>query len=175
MSEDEVTPNEESADVNAPQNEALQRFILSAERYLQWANTPPLAPIEDIHVANLLLLEVYYGLLQLPILPQLSPAKGVRPDQSYQAYFEYRFNDFAVRFYSYIFDPFSNPPSAPVVGDVAEDLTVIYLDLYEGLSLYYAGNVQDALFFWRDSFNQAWGAHLTGCLVALYNYTAGVK
>jgi hypothetical protein len=155
-------------------DETIKRFVDSSERYLQWVNNPALEPLEDLRVARLLLLEIHYQVLLLPEITEVKDVTGVRPDESYQAYFDYRFQGFPVRYYGYTFDPFANPPEDPLVGDVAEDLTLIYLDLYEGLSLYHGGNPSEAVFTWRTSFRRFWGRHLINCQGAIHHFEATI-
>jgi Domain of unknown function (DUF5063) len=156
-------------------DDATKRFVASSERYLQWVNNPALQPTEDVRVARLLLLEIHYQVLLLPEITQIRDVTGVRPDDSYQAYFEYRFQSLPVRYYAFTFDPFANPPEQPLVGDVAEDLTLIYLDLYEGLSLYHGGHPPEAVWTWKTSFKKFWGRHLINSLNAIHHFVSTVN
>ena len=54
----------------------------------------------------------------------------------------------------------------------ADDLADIYRDLKEGLELYEAGHVAEALWEWSQSFNTHWGRHASSALHALQAYAA---
>ena len=153
-------------------DDPIARFVASSERLLQWVNNKALDPDDEARVAYMLLLEINYQLLLLPALQPTKQVQGTRPDDSYQAFFEYRFQQFPLRFYAFSANPFANPPEPSVIGDVAEDITIIYLDLYEGLSLYHGKHVPEAVWFWRESFVQGWGKNLVNAVGALYNFIA---
>lgn len=152
--------------------EQIQRFVGVAEKFLNWINTPARPTGDEIIIATALLLELYYEVMLLPDVDPGQDVTGVRPDASYQQYFEFRFQTLPVRYYGYVFDPLKNPPEPPVVGDLGEDLTNIYLDLYEGLSLYHGGYPQEAVWNWKASFRRFWGRQALSALSALQQYEA---
>jgi len=69
--------------------------------------------------------------------------------------------------YSEVFDPLKVPAEEPVVGSVADDLADIYRDLADGLRLYRAGRMGEALWAWRLNFEFHWGEHASGGIRAL--------
>jgi len=154
------------------QNVPILRFVTCSERYLQWVNTKPDDASDEIQIAYMFLLEINFNLFLLPAGQRTKDVQGVRPDTSYESFFQYRFQDFPVRYYAFAQNPFVEPPEDSLIGDVAEDLTIIYLDLYEGLSLFHGKHVSEAIWFWRESFVQLWGKNLVNALGALYSYLA---
>jgi Domain of unknown function (DUF5063) len=147
-----------------------QRFVSVAEKYLNWVNTPARPADEEVLITIALLLELYYEVMLLPEALPINEVTGVRPDESYQEYFEFRFQMFPFRYFGYVFDPLKNPPEPPVVGDIGEDLTSIYLELYEGLSLYHGGYIAEAVWTWKTSFRNLWGRQLIAALSAVQQY-----
>lgn len=77
--------------------------------------------------------------------------------------------------YSVVFDPFEydplevNPPK-PVMATIADDLTDIYCDLMEGLLLYRAGQIENALCHWHFTYYAHWGRHLSHAQSAIWQY-----
>lgn len=148
-------------------------LVKVAESFLQWANNKALAEKAELAQAQTLLLDLFKLMTKIPYkdLPPNAPVpNGTRPDASYQAYFEQRFGSFPIRYYGYVLNPFANPPEEPLIGDTAEDLTIIYLDLYEGLSIYHSKRVNEAVWFWKETFLRTWGRNIIGVLSTIYNY-----
>ncbi|MBV9719752.1 MAG: DUF5063 domain-containing protein [Candidatus Eremiobacteraeota bacterium] len=77
--------------------------------------------------------------------------------------------------YSVVFDPFEydplevNPPK-PVMATIADDLGDIYNNVKEGLALYRAGQIQNALWHWHFSYYAHWGRHLSNAQPAIWQY-----
>jgi hypothetical protein len=74
----------------------------------------------------------------------------------------------ARRYYREIFDPYSEPSEAEVVGDLIDDFGDIYRELSGGLSEWQAGTRGEALWEWRFGFEGHWGEHATSALRALF-------
>jgi hypothetical protein len=74
--------------------------------------------------------------------------------------------------YQEIFDPYAEPPEAPVTGSLADDLADIFLDLEDGEQLWSAGKFDAAVWNWRFGFESHWGEHVTGALRALHTLAA---
>lgn len=55
-----------------------------------------------------------------------------------------RFKKLPFQYYGVVFDPLQVPPEAPVIGDLADDLADIYVDLKSGLLLWGSGKRADA-------------------------------
>jgi Domain of unknown function (DUF5063) len=81
-----------------------------------------------------------------------------------------RFASCANIVYSEVFDPFEDPPTAPVGGSLLDDLQDLYSDLKAGLVAYDAGYVRGAAWQWRFHFTIHWGEHATSAIRALYWY-----
>ena len=70
-----------------------------------------------------------------------------------------RFSDLPFQYYKTIFDPhdFEEKEKA-IVGDLRDDLSDIYSDLFEGLSAYRKGYKREAIGHWVQSYFFHWGA-----------------
>ena len=70
--------------------------------------------------------------------------------------------------YREVFDPYSDPDDAEVIGDLLDDFSDIFRELNAGLREWHAGNPGSALWNWRFSFESHWGEHATSALRALF-------
>ena len=70
-------------------------------------------------------------------------------------------------FYQEVFDPYRDPPEAPVTGSLADDLAGVYLDLLKGRDHWQHGRPAEAVWEWRFGFESHWGEHATGALRAI--------
>ncbi len=59
-----------------------------------------------------------------------------------------------------------------MVGDVADDISDIYIDVRRGLDLFDRGLESDALWVWVFNFHIHWGKHATSAIRALHAYFA---
>ena len=66
------------------------------------------------------------------------------------------------------FEPIENPN----VGDIADDLTDIHVELNNGLKCYEAGYHADAIWMWRNGLVLHWGEHATAAMRALHTWLA---
>jgi len=65
-----------------------------------------------------------------------------------------------------VFDP--REEGEPTVGSLTDDLTDIYRDLRRGLHIASVGDVVDAAWEWRFSFQIHWGNHATDAIRVLH-------
>jgi hypothetical protein len=100
------------------------------------------------------------------LLPEVEPTdRGPLPSPTAPAAPDFGLLDY----YREIFDPYDE--DAEVMGSVSDDVSDIYRDVKEGLSLFDAGgpdDLRDAAWHWRFTFFAHWGEHATGALRALY-------
>jgi hypothetical protein len=76
--------------------------------------------------------------------------------------------------YWLLFDPFE--VTEPVAGELSDDLTDIYKELLEGLSVFRAGSDQqrlEAIWHWRFGFEVHWGRHLVAALRPIQSILVG--
>jgi hypothetical protein len=79
-------------------------------------------------------------------------------------------NAYSVVFDPLEFDPLEQNSPQPVIAMLDDDLGDIYSDLTEGLTLYRAGQYQDALWQWHRSYYAHWGRHLSHAQSAIWQY-----
>ncbi|WP_378080083.1 DUF5063 domain-containing protein [Cerasicoccus arenae] len=79
-----------------------------------------------------------------------------------------RLSDLPFQYYNTIFDPhdFEEKEKA-IVGDLSDDLSDIYGDLFHGLSAYKKGSKREAIGIWVDSYFYHWGHHASQALWAI--------
>ncbi|HEY9029412.1 MAG TPA: DUF5063 domain-containing protein [Burkholderiaceae bacterium] len=71
-------------------------------------------------------------------------------------------------YYREVFDPDPTLDDRPVMGDVGDDLTDIWLDVRQGLIRFEQGHVREALWHWSYLHRIHWGRHAVGALFALH-------
>jgi hypothetical protein len=144
---------------------------------------------ELLHRVHLLLAELYVVGFALPIKPESAyeDDEDVAPETQVSkaaavAQHTARWNSIhtalgkqiGARWNSYqeVFDPYAEPPEAPVTGFLADDLADIFLDLEDGEELWARGNFDAAVWEWRFGFESHWGEHVTGALRAIRTLAA---
>jgi hypothetical protein len=70
--------------------------------------------------------------------------------------------------YSEVFDSTVVPADEPVIGDISDDISDIYLDVVTGLRLFDAGQFDHALWEWGFNFRIHWGKHATDAIRAIH-------
>lgn len=71
-------------------------------------------------------------------------------------------------YYRTVFDGWAATEGVEVVGNLWDDLVEIYRDLYLGLRYWERGEVHNAHWEWRFTFNAHWGQHASGAIRALH-------
>lgn len=71
-------------------------------------------------------------------------------------------------YYRKVFDPNPAETEEPLFNSVLDDLGDVYSDLAAGLATFEAGYPLQACQHWKASYENHWGMHATGALVALY-------
>ena len=91
-----------------------------------------------------------------------------------QAIFQ-RFGSLPFNYYNCIDTPHAIPARESSVGDLADDLRDIYVDLKSGLFFYDAGDVEQAVLEWKSSFHFHWGQHAVNVLYVLHCYRSRAR
>jgi hypothetical protein len=81
-----------------------------------------------------------------------------------------RFESLPRQIYWEVFDPLTDSPEEPVLGHLTDDLGDIYRETSQGLTLYDAGRIAEALWEWGFNFQFHWGEHATGAIRAIHAY-----
>ena len=150
--------------------DSTDSFLEAVRRFADWASTPAKTPAEDARQALKFLSELYaLGLALRSPNEVLSDLQGHRiSDDEWKDRYR-RFSRIPIGYYAVVCDPFDSMPE-PGVSDLADDLSDIYRDLMEGLSLEQAGYRPDAVFAWRHSFETHWGPHAVSAMNALHSW-----
>jgi hypothetical protein len=82
----------------------------------------------------------------------------------------WRFSSLPIQGYWDVFDPLITEGGEAVFNSLSDDLADIYRDIKEGLVLYDAGKLKDAVWEWQFNFKIHWGQHLTGAQRAINSY-----
>jgi hypothetical protein len=141
-----------------------------------------------LHHVHPLLAELYAAGFALPIKPESAyedddddldapspdPARVAQHTERWRAMFIALEDQIGSRWNSYqeIFNPYAEPPEAPVTGSLADDLADIFLDLEDGEELWAEGKFDAAVWNWRFGFESHWGEHVTSALRALHTLAA---
>jgi len=158
---------------NASRMSTAERFSLEARRFVDWADGSASPDTLKAPLALRRVVALYAAALDLP-----QPwSEGVSAEPPASPAMEQRWSAVRARaaaiplqHYSEIFSPLMLPPEAPVVGDLADDIADIYRDVANGLALYDAGCVDDAIWQWGFSFQSHWGEHASSAIRALHCY-----
>jgi hypothetical protein len=92
-------------------------------------------------------------------------------DAAWKAVYQ-RFGALPFNYYSAV-DPHEVPAKDFTVGDLADDLADIWVDVKFGLASYQVGRADEAARDWRWSFDAHWGQHAVGALFAIRSWAAG--
>jgi hypothetical protein len=155
--------------------EVAREFASNADFYVQWFDQM----VSDER-SPLSMRKLHETLASL----QAAAARlmGVEPDNDADSDFDYDLAVVAVLrgklpvdAYSVVFNPLEydpleiNPPK-PVMATIADDLSDIYRNLMEGLILYRADHVRNALWHWHFTYYTHWGRHLSHAQSAIWQY-----
>lgn len=80
------------------------------------------------------------------------------------------FVDLPFQYYREVFNPFDGKEEKPLVVDLCDDLTSIYGDLQEGISLYKKGKAKQAAAMWVQGYFCHWGDHAASALRSIDCY-----
>jgi hypothetical protein len=120
--------------------------------------------------ATRLLARVYAASLELPdVRLDYYPSPPEIPVDDKRAIFR-SFAPLPFQYYQQFYDPSVDSTDEPVVGDLADDLTDVYVDLKGGLALLDRSSEPEAVWHWRYLFGIHWGRHATSALRVLHCY-----
>jgi hypothetical protein len=125
----------------------LNEFIAAAREYCALAegdepmNEAPLGQIRS------LLLRLIFHIAAVEAAPRRPEFDGVRADDARCAKVGERFGNLGFSFYRVVFDPHDlDAVDEPVMGLLSDDLTDIFRDVAEGLTLIDRGQIEGACF-----------------------------
>jgi hypothetical protein len=149
----------------------LESFVEEVRVFCDWVEKPPANSDSELKILMRLLAQLHIRVLELPEFE--AGDDDIEPEQPSQEALGKicgRFGSLPVNYYTMCFDPLAVPPEEPVEGSLADDVSDIYSDLKQGLSLYDAGHTSEAGWQWNFSFLTHWGKHLTSAQCALHSY-----
>ena len=148
-----------------------EKFSFIAKQYCSWAEESSLTQEEDVKKAIILLITLYSEALSLlkDGCGDEIDAKEVT-DQEWKIIYT-RFSSLPFNYYFASFSP-AKLDEEQGMGDVADDLADIYRDIKNGLWLFENGNITEAVWEWKQTFNTHWGRHAVSALNTLHCYVA---
>ncbi len=147
---------------------AVKRFVEIARRYCTWAEGKLSEPKQEMQQVQLLLVELYIAALQLPDLGCGEDQKAVKISHDEWLCMYQKFAILPLTGYWDTFNPLEE--TEPVFNSLADDLADIYRDVKNGLFLYEAQYLVEAVWYWRFHFQRHWGQHLVGVQRAIHQY-----
>lgn len=67
-----------------------------------------------------------------------------------------------------VYNPFAEDEDGLVCGTICDDINDIYNDLMQGVAEYEAGEINDAVFHWKEGASGHWGNHAVSLIRALH-------
>lgn len=147
-------------------------FHAAALDYCIWCERHrPEAPADQARMALELLAKLYVAALNLPSSPPCGEDPEVEEvtQEAWRAIYN-SFEKMPFCYYGVVLEPHVLPPGEAGVGDLADDLADIYRDLKDGMNFWAAGNVVEAVWYWRQHFGFHWGRHLADAVHALHTW-----
>jgi hypothetical protein len=144
----------------------IRNFAQAARAYCAWVEGERKQAEADVRSALLCLSGIYSAALLLPDLFDDSDEK--EPSAENTIAIKESLAKLPVGFYGVCFDPLIVPPEEPVIGDVIDDLTDIWLDLKRGLLAFDEGKTNLAVWTWKFHFEIHWGRHAVSAISVLH-------
>ena len=154
-------------------SDEISEFTRLSREYCDWCESRRSGGERQLHYeATRHLARLYAAAIELPDveLGEEDEAPDCHVPDDLSARVLKSFADLPFQYYREIFDPDADKDEDAVVGDLADDLTDIYIDLKRGLMILETGTETAAVFDWRCSFGFHWGRHATSALRALHCY-----
>jgi hypothetical protein len=151
---------------------AITAFANAARHYIVWCEHEKIADAQKLQLEAMRHLSQLYSLalalpevdesclIELPDPPKIEDATRRRIYESFSA--------LPLNYYREVFSSDYKSNEAPVTGDIADDLTDIYLDLKNGLALFDRGSEPNAVWHWRFTFGIHWGRHALSVIRAMH-------
>ncbi|MEO1368159.1 MAG: DUF5063 domain-containing protein [Acidobacteriota bacterium] len=143
-------------------------FAAVVREFCAWADSAPGAPKAEADMALRLLLRLH--LLALDLRDVDADERAPEPELTHDDWkaAHARFGSLPFQYYATLHDPHEDITGTDVqLGDIADDLADIYIDLAGGLSLEDAGHSNAAEWHWRYLFWHHWGRHASAAIRAL--------
>ena len=153
-------------------DKGMEQFTVVARQFCKWAETEFPADLQSARQALELITELYLCGVQLVVTDEIReleedlPDIGSRGRMSKTVYANA--STLPLKYYSEIFNPLPIPAEKPVVGNLADDITDIYIDITHGLDLLDAGYIEHAVWVWIFYMQHHWGHHATSAINALH-------
>jgi len=137
---------------------AIEEFAEVAKEFCNWAESKPAAPADEARAGIRLVANLFSKALSLAVVPVANDVAGYKvSDEQWKAVYV-RFGALPFNYYLELLSPSKFDEENLAAGDLADDLADIYRDIKEGLSLYEAGYVTEAVSQWKESFGIHRGA-----------------
>lgn len=150
--------------------EEVVNFYNIAKTYCIWAEGES-EEADELYTAMKLVSSLYQQALILPSAdPDDDEIEVIKITKSETINIYQRFGSLPFQYYQEIFHPVSEQTEDPVIGDLADDLMDIYIDLKEGVLLYEKNKPTNAVFQWTTTFGFHWGRHAVSALKAMHCY-----
>lgn len=157
--------------------DTLDRFAHEAARFVAWARSDIAGGPAGVREALERILALYMAGLALPNERHLDvsdvPAESDVSSEERERVLA-ACARLPVQYYGAIVDALELPPEESSVGDVADDIADIYVDVARGLAEYEAGRRAEAHWQWAFHFRIHWGAHATSAASALHAWLTAV-
>jgi hypothetical protein len=148
-------------------------FVAAAKAYLSWADSAPADGSADVRTAHRLLARLYLAALNLPTdsgLPEVEIEERSVQDGEREAMLP-RFASLPFDYYSVQLKPHelgADAEECQGAGQLTDDLASVWRDVREAMLDWDAGDVLDAVWDWRESFQTHWGEHCVEALWAIH-------
>ncbi len=147
---------------------SINEFIGAAREFCSFAIDEREVVPADLWKARALLLCLISNIPAVEAAPQGVEFDEIGPDDATLRKSVARFNKLPFSFYRVVFDPHDlGAIDEPVMGNLADDLSDIFIDLAEGLDLADEGHLEEACFEWSFSYRSHWARHAVNALMAI--------
>ena len=147
----------------------VEEFAKVASDFCLWVEGGPKNAEEEHFVATKYIARLYLEGLELPICEPTEDHEWSVNKDEYKRIFK-RFSSLPFQYYWEVYKPVTDEPEEPVAGDICDDITDIYVDIKNGLTIWDKGSKVDDVFHWKTTFGFHWGDHATSALRALHKY-----
>ena len=153
-------------------DDPVEHFADIARKFCAWAEAQPAPEEIEVKTALRFLADLSSAIMATPHVGcgEDINQEGIS-DKEWKNIYS-RFSSLPVNYYSVFFHPTKINEEEPVVGDLADDLADMYRDIKTGLWLYENKHITEAVWSWRNSFQNHWGRHATSALYALHTWSA---
>ncbi|MEO8205489.1 MAG: DUF5063 domain-containing protein [Chthoniobacterales bacterium] len=144
-------------------NPNTDNFIKIVREYCAWSESSD----HDIFQARMFLLLLMQGVFDLEKFPGATVTEKEYPSGKHDPM---QFHRIPFQYYPEVFSTMDIDSKEVVMGDLLDDLSDIYCDLWHGLQALEQGNREYAIAFWRENYIYHWGGHAASALRAVDEY-----